>query len=72
MSVMTQEIAWREPKLAAHERVAADEDAFAALVRRQSQFVFRVAYAVVRNVHDAEDVAQEVFLRNPLPLHLSK
>jgi RNA polymerase sigma-70 factor (ECF subfamily) len=39
------------------------EDQFAALVARQSRFVFRVAYAVLRNTHDAEDVAQEVFLK---------
>ena len=33
------------------------------MVERQSRFVFRVAYAVLRNSHDAEDVAQEVFLK---------
>lgn len=38
-------------------------DAFVALVERQSQFLFRVAYAVLRNSHDAEDVVQEVFLK---------
>lgn len=42
---------------------AAAEDAFAGLVERQSRFVYRVAYAIVRNVHDAEDVTQETFLR---------
>ena len=36
---------------------------FAALVRRQSRFVFSVAYAVLRNVHDAEDVVQDTFLK---------
>lgn len=40
----------------------ADED-FAALVRRQSRLVFRVAYSVLRNTHDSEDVAQETFLK---------
>jgi RNA polymerase sigma-70 factor (ECF subfamily) len=40
------------------------EDAeFTALVERQSGFVFRVAYAVVLNSHDAEDVLQETFLK---------
>ena len=33
------------------------------LVRAYSQTVFRVAYSVVRNHADAEDVAQETFLR---------
>jgi len=42
--------------------VAAD-DPFAALVARQSRFVFQVAWAVLRNAHDAEDVAQETFLK---------
>jgi RNA polymerase sigma-70 factor (ECF subfamily) len=32
-------------------------------VRLHSRFVFKVAYGVLRNSHDAEDVAQEVFLR---------
>jgi RNA polymerase sigma-70 factor, ECF subfamily len=36
---------------------------FEELVERQSRFVYRVAYAVVRNVHDAEDVVQETFLK---------
>lgn len=40
------------------------EDAeFTALVRRQSRFVFRVAYAVLLNSHDAEDAVQETFLK---------
>jgi RNA polymerase sigma-70 factor (ECF subfamily) len=42
--------------------VAAD-DPFAALVARQSRFVFQVAWTVLRNAHDAEDVAQETFLK---------
>jgi len=32
-------------------------------VRQQARFVFKVAYGVLRNSHDAEDVVQEVFLR---------
>jgi RNA polymerase sigma-70 factor (ECF subfamily) len=38
-------------------------DEFTAFVERQSRFVFRVAYAVLRNAHDAEDVVQEAFLK---------
>jgi RNA polymerase sigma-70 factor, ECF subfamily len=34
-----------------------------AVVREHSRFVFKVAYGVLRNSHDAEDVVQEVFLR---------
>jgi RNA polymerase sigma-70 factor (ECF subfamily) len=33
------------------------------VVRQHARFVFKVAYGVLRNAHDAEDVAQEVFLR---------
>jgi RNA polymerase sigma-70 factor, ECF subfamily len=36
--------------------------AFEGLVQRQSRFVFQVAYAMLRNSHDAEDVVQETFL----------
>ena len=41
-----------------------DEEAdFTKLVQRQSRFVFRVAYAVLLNSHDAEDAVQETFLK---------
>lgn len=40
-----------------------EEAEFTALVQRESRFVFRVAYAVLINAHDAEDAAQETFLK---------
>ena len=43
-------------------RPSQDDEEFAQLVYRQSRFVFRVAYAMLRNTHDAEDVVQETFL----------
>jgi RNA polymerase sigma-70 factor, ECF subfamily len=44
--------------------VTVGEDAeFAGLVERQWRFVFRVAYAVLLNSHDAEDAVQETFLK---------
>jgi len=44
--------------------LATDEEVeFTALVQRQSRFVFRVAYAVLLNSRDAEDVVQETFLK---------
>lgn len=45
------------------ENQAALEDQFTAMVARQSRFVFHVAYAVLRNVEDAEDAVQETFLK---------
>lgn len=40
------------------ERIGID-----VLVREYSRFVYKVAYGILRNCHDAEDVVQEVFLR---------
>ena len=37
--------------------------ALEVMIREHSRFVYRVAYSVLRNHHDAEDVAQETFLR---------
>lgn len=48
------------------EREALREPAqtqFALLVERQSRFAFRIAYAVLRNVEDAEDVVQDAFFK---------
>ncbi len=57
-----KEIAFQEPSVASEE-TSACEDAFAELVHRQAKFVFRVAYSVLRNAHDSEDVVQETFLK---------
>jgi RNA polymerase sigma-70 factor, ECF subfamily len=45
------------------ELTSDDEAEFTAMVLRQSRFVFRVAYSVLLNAHDAEDAAQETFLK---------
>jgi RNA polymerase sigma-70 factor (ECF subfamily) len=42
---------------------AGDADAFRTLVQRHSRAIFRVAYRMTRNEHDADDVVQETFLR---------
>jgi RNA polymerase sigma-70 factor, ECF subfamily len=60
-----QQIAMQESGWPQEREVAAEsqEEAFAALVNRQARFIFKVAYTVVRNTHDAEDIVQETFLR---------
>lgn len=40
-----------------------DADAFRLLVENHSRAVFRLAYRMTGNEHDADDVVQEVFLR---------
>ena len=40
-----------------------DSDAFRVLVERHSQSVFRLAFRMIGNEQDAEDVVQESFLR---------
>jgi RNA polymerase sigma-70 factor (ECF subfamily) len=40
-----------------------EAEEFESLVKRRSRFVFRIAYAILRNVQDAEDAAQETFLK---------
>jgi RNA polymerase sigma-70 factor (ECF subfamily) len=52
-----------DPRLAEEQRPTDVDDSFSALVHRQSRFAFRVAYAVLRNVEDAEDAVQEAFLK---------
>jgi RNA polymerase sigma-70 factor (ECF subfamily) len=58
-----RQIAFEQMRLAEQKAAASLAERFAALVSRQARFVFRVAYSVVRNIHDAEDVVQETFLK---------
>ena len=39
-----------------------DREAFAALFEQYKNLVFRSAYLILENVHDAEDALQEVFV----------
>lgn len=41
----------------------AEEDQLELAVRQHAQLVYRIAYSVLRNHHDAEDAAQETFVR---------
>jgi len=48
---------------AVERTLAGDRDAFRALVERHSRNVYRLAYRMTGNQHDAEEVVQEAFLR---------
>lgn len=49
--------------VAVERTLAGERDAYRILVERHSQNVFRLAYRMTGNRHDAEEVVQEAFLR---------
>lgn len=49
--------------LAVQRTLAGERDAYRILVERHSHNVFRLAYRITGNQHDAEEVVQEAFLR---------
>jgi RNA polymerase sigma-70 factor, ECF subfamily len=49
--------------IAVEHTLAGDRDAFRVLVERHSRNVYRLAYRMTGNQHDAEEVVQEAFLR---------
>src|SRR6202165_3257030 len=49
--------------IAVERTLAGERDAFRVLVERHSHNVFRLAYRMTGNQHDAEEVVQEAFLR---------
>lgn len=63
MTELLRQIAFQEAALEPEEVRTARDGTFTAMVERQSGFVFRVAYAVLRNLHDSDDVVQETFLK---------
>ena len=48
---------------AEREQVERNHKMLESLVRDHSRLVYRIAYAVLRRHHDAEDATQETFLR---------
>ncbi len=63
MSVSLIEQAEPEDDRLVAKAQAGDRSAFSELVRRHQTVVYRVCYGVLGNLEDAEDAAQEAFLR---------
>jgi RNA polymerase sigma-70 factor (ECF subfamily) len=49
--------------VAVERTLAGERDAYRILVERHSQYVYRLAYRMTGNPHDAEEIVQEAFLR---------
>jgi RNA polymerase sigma-70 factor, ECF subfamily len=63
-SVESGPVANLVPDAVAVERtLAGDRDAYRVLVERHSHNVYRLAYRMAGNSHDAEEIVQEAFLR---------
>ena len=58
-----QNAARESDAIAVERTLAGERDAFRVLVERHSQQLFRLAYRMTGNEHDAEEVVQEAFLR---------
>ena len=52
-----------DPRSLVRQVLAGERDAFDRLVLQYQKKVYRVAFGVLRSVHDAEDAVQEIFLR---------
>jgi hypothetical protein len=63
MTGVARGLAFQHRALPGQKEIAGRESRLADLVERQSHFVFRIAYAVLRDSHDSEDVVQETFLK---------
>ena len=61
--VVTTDHSKMDRSAAETSRVAGRDAMLEALVREHSRLVYRIAYAVLRRHHDAEDATQETFVR---------
>jgi len=62
-----QKMTFTDEELVEH-CLGGDKNSYAQLVERHKRMVFNVAYRILGNTEDAEDAAQEVFLRAYLAL----
>ncbi len=63
MGQLAQSMTWDGAEASRDKALATRQESFTSLVYRQTSFVFRIAFAVLRNAHDAEDAFQETFLK---------
>lgn len=63
------DIAYADDTTAVAAAAEGDHAAFGALVERYQQVAFRAAWLITRDAQDAEDVAQEAFVRAYRQLH---
>jgi RNA polymerase sigma-70 factor (ECF subfamily) len=63
MDVAAEWTRFAEKDQPASKEERADEEEFTSLVERNARRMFRVAYSLLRNPHDAEDAVQEAFLK---------
>jgi len=62
-SVESAQVADATDAIAIERTLAGERDAYCTLVERYSQHVYRLAYRMTGNPHDAEEIVQEAFLR---------
>lgn len=62
-SLLTVEMALAAELVLHEENLGEETWGLEALVEEHKRMVYRIAYSVLRNHHDAEDAAQEAFLR---------
>jgi RNA polymerase sigma-70 factor (ECF subfamily) len=61
--LVVEEAILNEAATVVQSRERSQDDVLEDLVRQHARLVYRIAYAALRSHHDAEDAAQETFLR---------